>query len=267
MLCISLRVIYFQILHIVLLLFNSMCSVLMHILDCVFHHHYSKKNPKIILHNKSPSAFFSLLVWSQALFSPGLSSAQQSPVTNFNFFFSVGLKITRCLDRRWSYRTATAQRRKDRHRQQTEHLTLDNDLKEVEKDNVFSPVNSPPRLLLSPLFSNVALCYKHVFIFSACLMLSYFLFCSLTEFLLAFFLDVFSSFFSCACCLSVFFSILLSCFCPVLSFRSCVLCRLVGAWVVSSSSSSSAGGGLCEPAELHGILGVGQCVPSTYQTT
>uniref|UniRef100_A0A8C7WGT3 DENN/MADD domain containing 5B n=1 Tax=Oncorhynchus mykiss TaxID=8022 RepID=A0A8C7WGT3_ONCMY len=33
---------------------------------------------------------------------------------------------------RWSSRTATAQRRKDRHRQQTEHLTLDNDLKEVE---------------------------------------------------------------------------------------------------------------------------------------
>uniref|UniRef100_A0A673WQ34 DENN/MADD domain containing 5B n=1 Tax=Salmo trutta TaxID=8032 RepID=A0A673WQ34_SALTR len=33
---------------------------------------------------------------------------------------------------RWSNRTATAQRRKDRHRQQTEHLTLDNDLKEVE---------------------------------------------------------------------------------------------------------------------------------------
>uniref|UniRef100_A0A8C8C1M3 DENN domain containing 5B n=1 Tax=Oncorhynchus tshawytscha TaxID=74940 RepID=A0A8C8C1M3_ONCTS len=32
---------------------------------------------------------------------------------------------------KWSNRTATAQRRKDRHRQQTEHLTLDNDLKEV----------------------------------------------------------------------------------------------------------------------------------------
>uniref|UniRef100_A0A8C7GJ96 DENN/MADD domain containing 5B n=1 Tax=Oncorhynchus kisutch TaxID=8019 RepID=A0A8C7GJ96_ONCKI len=31
---------------------------------------------------------------------------------------------------KWSNRTATAQRRKDRHRQQTEHLTLDNDLKE-----------------------------------------------------------------------------------------------------------------------------------------
>ncbi|XP_028972780.2 DENN domain-containing protein 5B isoform X4 [Esox lucius] len=31
---------------------------------------------------------------------------------------------------RWSNRTATAQRRKDRHRQRTEHLTLDNDLKE-----------------------------------------------------------------------------------------------------------------------------------------
>ncbi|XP_070709661.1 DENN domain-containing protein 5B [Pempheris klunzingeri] len=31
---------------------------------------------------------------------------------------------------KWSQRTATAQRRKDRHRQQTEHLNLDNDLKE-----------------------------------------------------------------------------------------------------------------------------------------
>uniref|UniRef100_A0A4W6EW93 DENN/MADD domain containing 5B n=1 Tax=Lates calcarifer TaxID=8187 RepID=A0A4W6EW93_LATCA len=31
---------------------------------------------------------------------------------------------------KWSHRTATAQRRKDRHRQQTEHLNLDNDLKE-----------------------------------------------------------------------------------------------------------------------------------------
>uniref|UniRef100_A0A6Q2YSL7 DENN domain containing 5B n=1 Tax=Esox lucius TaxID=8010 RepID=A0A6Q2YSL7_ESOLU len=31
---------------------------------------------------------------------------------------------------KWSNRTATAQRRKDRHRQRTEHLTLDNDLKE-----------------------------------------------------------------------------------------------------------------------------------------
>ncbi|XP_028426321.1 DENN domain-containing protein 5B isoform X2 [Perca flavescens] len=31
---------------------------------------------------------------------------------------------------KWSHRTATAQRRKDRHRQQTEHLALDNDLKE-----------------------------------------------------------------------------------------------------------------------------------------
>lgn len=35
-------------------------------------------------------------------------------------------------DCRWSYRTtATTQRRKERHRQQTEHLGLDNDLKEV----------------------------------------------------------------------------------------------------------------------------------------
>ncbi|KAL7370499.1 hypothetical protein ABVT39_002519 [Epinephelus coioides] len=31
---------------------------------------------------------------------------------------------------KWSHRTVTAQRRKDRHRQQTEHLGLDNDLKE-----------------------------------------------------------------------------------------------------------------------------------------
>ncbi|XP_038594946.1 DENN domain-containing protein 5B isoform X3 [Micropterus salmoides] len=31
---------------------------------------------------------------------------------------------------KWAHRTATAQRRKDRHRQQTEHLNLDNDLKE-----------------------------------------------------------------------------------------------------------------------------------------
>ncbi|KAM6961935.1 DENN domain-containing protein 5B isoform 6-T6 [Tautogolabrus adspersus] len=31
---------------------------------------------------------------------------------------------------KWSHRTATTQRRKDRHRQQSEHLTLDNDLKE-----------------------------------------------------------------------------------------------------------------------------------------
>ncbi|XP_034719370.1 DENN domain-containing protein 5B-like isoform X5 [Etheostoma cragini] len=31
---------------------------------------------------------------------------------------------------KWSHRTATAQRKKDRHRQQTEHLALDNDLKE-----------------------------------------------------------------------------------------------------------------------------------------
>ncbi|XP_037616035.1 DENN domain-containing protein 5B isoform X4 [Sebastes umbrosus] len=31
---------------------------------------------------------------------------------------------------KWSHRTATTQRRKDRHRQQTEHLGLDNDLKE-----------------------------------------------------------------------------------------------------------------------------------------
>uniref|UniRef100_A0A3Q1FI09 DENN/MADD domain containing 5B n=1 Tax=Acanthochromis polyacanthus TaxID=80966 RepID=A0A3Q1FI09_9TELE len=31
---------------------------------------------------------------------------------------------------KWSHRTATAQRKKDRHKQQTEHLNLDNDLKE-----------------------------------------------------------------------------------------------------------------------------------------
>ncbi|XP_023274504.1 DENN domain-containing protein 5B-like isoform X2 [Seriola lalandi dorsalis] len=35
---------------------------------------------------------------------------------------------------KWSHRTATAQRRKDRHRQQTEHLNLDNDLKEYMQE-------------------------------------------------------------------------------------------------------------------------------------
>lgn len=46
-------------------------------------------------------------------------------LTCCSYFFSL-------CDRRWSYRTAaTSQRRKDRHRQQTEHLGLDNDLKEV----------------------------------------------------------------------------------------------------------------------------------------
>lgn len=42
----------------------------------------------------------------------------------------------RCFcDCRWSYRTAaaTSQRRKERHRQQTEHLGLDNHLKEVRQ--------------------------------------------------------------------------------------------------------------------------------------
>lgn len=42
--------------------------------------------------------------------------------------------------------------------------------------------------------------------------------------------------------------------------------RGVGLYPSSSSSSSSAGGGLSDPAELHGLLGVGQCVPSAYQT-
>uniref|UniRef100_A0A673BRC8 DENN domain-containing protein 5B-like n=1 Tax=Sphaeramia orbicularis TaxID=375764 RepID=A0A673BRC8_9TELE len=59
---------------------------------------------------------------------------------------------------KWSHRTATAQRRKDRHRQQTEHLTLDNDLKEVEGclvlqnsmafwewDNASPPPIKPPK--------------------------------------------------------------------------------------------------------------------------
>lgn len=49
---------------------------------------------------------------------------------------------------RWSHRTATTQRRKDRHRQQTEHLNLDNDLKEVENvlrlalRSLFHPLSS-----------------------------------------------------------------------------------------------------------------------------
>ncbi|TKS91010.1 DENN domain-containing protein 5B [Collichthys lucidus] len=59
---------------------------------------------------------------------------------------------------KWSHRTATAQRRKDRHRQQTEHLQLDNDLKEVEGclilqnsmafwewDNASPPPIKPPK--------------------------------------------------------------------------------------------------------------------------
>ncbi|XP_030004530.1 DENN domain-containing protein 5B isoform X3 [Sphaeramia orbicularis] len=60
---------------------------------------------------------------------------------------------------KWSHRTATAQRRKDRHRQQTEHLTLDNDLKEQvegclvlqnsmafwEWDNASPPPIKPPK--------------------------------------------------------------------------------------------------------------------------
>ncbi|XP_051801252.1 DENN domain-containing protein 5B isoform X2 [Acanthochromis polyacanthus] len=35
---------------------------------------------------------------------------------------------------KWSHRTATAQRKKDRHKQQTEHLNLDNDLKEYMQE-------------------------------------------------------------------------------------------------------------------------------------
>ncbi|KAG7235831.1 hypothetical protein INR49_002131 [Caranx melampygus] len=60
---------------------------------------------------------------------------------------------------KWSHRTATAQRRKDRHRQQTEHLSLDNDLKEQvegclilqnsmafwEWDNASPPPIKPPK--------------------------------------------------------------------------------------------------------------------------
>uniref|UniRef100_A0A8C8F4M1 DENN domain-containing protein 5B n=1 Tax=Oncorhynchus tshawytscha TaxID=74940 RepID=A0A8C8F4M1_ONCTS len=42
---------------------------------------------------------------------------------------------------KWSNRTATAQRRKDRHRQQTEHLTLDNDLKEVRTRHTVLPLH------------------------------------------------------------------------------------------------------------------------------
>ncbi|XP_029901295.1 DENN domain-containing protein 5B isoform X2 [Myripristis murdjan] len=60
---------------------------------------------------------------------------------------------------KWSHRTATTQRRKDRHRQQTEHLNLDNDLKEEvdgcvvlqnsmafwEWDNASPPPIKPPK--------------------------------------------------------------------------------------------------------------------------
>ncbi|XP_005742704.1 DENN domain-containing protein 5B-like isoform X3 [Pundamilia nyererei] len=59
---------------------------------------------------------------------------------------------------KWCHKAATAQRRKDRHRQQTEHLTLDNDLKEVEGclvlqnsmafwewDNASPPPVKPPK--------------------------------------------------------------------------------------------------------------------------
>lgn len=58
----------------------------------------------------------------------------------------------RCFcDCRWSYRTAaaTSQRRKERHRQQTEHLGLDNnDLKEVRQNSPSSPVSDLLLLLL-----------------------------------------------------------------------------------------------------------------------
>ncbi|XP_069013066.1 DENN domain-containing protein 5B-like [Embiotoca jacksoni] len=60
---------------------------------------------------------------------------------------------------KWSHRTATAQRRKDRHRHQTEHLNLDNELKEQvecclvlqnsmafwEWDNASPPPVKPPK--------------------------------------------------------------------------------------------------------------------------
>uniref|UniRef100_A0A3Q1B8X7 UDENN domain-containing protein n=1 Tax=Amphiprion ocellaris TaxID=80972 RepID=A0A3Q1B8X7_AMPOC len=59
---------------------------------------------------------------------------------------------------KWSHRTATAQHKKDRHKQQTEHLNLDNDLKEVEGclvlqnsmafwewDNASPPPVKPPK--------------------------------------------------------------------------------------------------------------------------
>ncbi|XP_063316579.1 DENN domain-containing protein 5B isoform X1 [Pelmatolapia mariae] len=59
---------------------------------------------------------------------------------------------------KWCHKATTAQRRKDRHRQQTEHLTLDNDLKEVEGclvlqnsmafwewDNASPPPVKPPK--------------------------------------------------------------------------------------------------------------------------
>uniref|UniRef100_A0A672IJH0 DENN/MADD domain containing 5B n=1 Tax=Salarias fasciatus TaxID=181472 RepID=A0A672IJH0_SALFA len=54
---------------------------------------------------------------------------------------------------KWSHRTATAQRRKDRHRQQTEHLSLDNDLKEKymqEARGLGKSVRQPKLSDLSP---------------------------------------------------------------------------------------------------------------------
>lgn len=63
-------------------------------------------------------------------------------------------------DCRWSYRTAaTSQRRKERNRQQTEHLGLDNDLKEVGEIRLrlqsVTYCSSCAHLLLPLLASNI----------------------------------------------------------------------------------------------------------------
>ncbi|KAM3858785.1 LOW QUALITY PROTEIN: DENN domain-containing protein 5B [Diretmus argenteus] len=65
---------------------------------------------------------------------------------------------------KWSHRTATAQRRKDRHRQQTEHLNLDNDLKEqVENSMAFWEWdNTSPPPLKPPKKSASASCLKYM---------------------------------------------------------------------------------------------------------
>uniref|UniRef100_A0A3Q3BYJ7 DENN/MADD domain containing 5B n=1 Tax=Haplochromis burtoni TaxID=8153 RepID=A0A3Q3BYJ7_HAPBU len=79
---------------------------------------------------------------------------------DFTHEYCQGLRsiFTACLFCRWCHKATTAQRRKDRHRQQTEHLTLDNDLKEVEGclvlqnsmafwewDNASPPPVKPPK--------------------------------------------------------------------------------------------------------------------------
>lgn len=159
--------------------------------------------------------------------------------------------MTQCLNCRWSHRTATAQRRKDRHRQQTEHLGLDNDLKEVQN---WSRPLTLCRVQARPYFLFVS--WPHISVG----------FCS-TSFLLAsvwaFFPILFESLHvhAAVCCFVL--SALLFLSSPVCWCALCLSVRGVGSY---PSSSSSAGGGLSGPAELHGLLGVGQSIPSTCQT-